>query len=216
MEKKHYFSLTNRKEKIENWLTISRESKSYFPFTLNLDNAALLVLDMQNYFLDRNSHAHIPSAGTIIPTIQKLIAFMKENSRPIIFTKHISSDKSDDLMLRWWKDNITHENELSEITPFIEADKGITINKSKYSAFSSPQFTKLIRESSVKQLIITGVMTHLCCETTARDAFMNGFEVFFVVDGTATYNEELHEGTIRAISHGFGVCLSSEEILNAK
>ena len=57
-------------------------------------------------------------------------------------------------------------------------------------------------------------MTHLCCETTARDAFMNNFEVFFVVDGTATYTEDLHVGTIRAISHGFGMCVSSEEILS--
>jgi len=153
MEKKHYFSLSNRKDKIEKWLSISRESKSHLPFELNLNKAALLVLDMQNYFLDRNSHAHIPSVGTIIPTIQKLISFMKIKSRPIIFTKHISSDKSDDLMLRWWKDNITRDNELSEITSFIEIDKGITVIKSKYSAFSSPQFTKLIKESSIKQLL---------------------------------------------------------------
>ena len=57
-------------------------------------------------------------------------------------------------------------------------------------------------------------MSHLCCETTSRDAFMKDFEVFFVVDANATYTEELHLGTLRAISHGFGRCISVEEITN--
>jgi len=216
MEKELYFSLSNRKEKIHEWLTMCKETKSHQPFKLNLDKAALLVLDMQNFFVDKNSHAYVPSVGSIIPTINSLISFMSDKKRPIIYTRHITSDKSDDLMRKWWRDDISSDDQLSEITNFIDSEKGIVITKNKYSVFYSNEFTKLLKESPVEQLIITGVMSHLCCETTARDAFMNGFEVFFVVDGTATYSEHLHIGTIRAISHGFGICLSSEEILNEK
>ena len=61
--------------------------------------------------------------------------------------------------------------------------------------------------------VISGVMTHLCCETTARAAFMRGFEVFFTVDGTATYNEALHRSSLLTLSHGFAIPVLIDELL---
>ena len=61
--------------------------------------------------------------------------------------------------------------------------------------------------------MICGVMTHLCCETTARDAFMRGFDVYFVMDATATCNEELHLSSLLTLSHGFAVMVETEEVL---
>jgi len=62
-------------------------------------------------------------------------------------------------------------------------------------------------------VVICGVMTHLCCETTARSAFMRGFEVFFTVDGTATYTEAFHRASLLNLSHGFAVPVLVENIL---
>ena len=59
-------------------------------------------------------------------------------------------------------------------------------------------------------------MTHLCCETTARDAFMRGYQVFFLMDATATYTEALHFGSLRSITHGFGICTTTERIMSKK
>ncbi len=216
MEKESYFTHANRKEKIEEWQSIISEINARKPFALKIDKAALLVLDMQNFFIDHDSHAHVPSAGTIILPLSKLITFMHESGRPIIFTKHITSDDPDDLMKKMWKDNITEEEHISGITSHIDSSKGIVIPKNYYSAFRKTGLNKLLKELGVEQLIITGVMTHLCCETTARDAFARYFEVFFVMDGTATYTEDLHVGTLRAISHGFGVCVTVEEIVSGK
>ncbi|MFW9852734.1 MAG: isochorismatase family protein [Candidatus Thorarchaeota archaeon] len=216
MEKESYFTHANRKEKIEEWKSITRDIKSRKPFELRINRAALLVLDMQNYFIDRNSHAHIPSAGTIILPINNLISFMHEKRRPIIFTRHITSSEPDDLMKKMWKDIITEEDQISEIITHIDSSKGIVITKNYYSAFRKTGLNKLLKELGVEQLIITGVMTHLCCETTTRDAFARYFEVFFVMDGTATYTEDLHVGTLRAISHGFGVCMTVEEIMSGE
>jgi bifunctional isochorismate lyase / aryl carrier protein len=56
-------------------------------------------------------------------------------------------------------------------------------------------------------------MTHLCCETTARSAFMRGFEVFFTMDGTATYNEQLHRASLLTLSHGFALPVLMDELL---
>ena len=216
MEKESYFTHANRKEKVEEWDAICKASKSRKPFELELDKAALLVLDMQNYFIDRNSNAHVPSAGTIILPVNKLISFMYERGRPVIFTKHITSDEPHDLMKKMWKDNIPDEEHISGIINHIDSSKGIVLTKNFYSAFRKTGLNKLLKELGVEQLIITGVMTHLCCETTARDAFSRYFEVFFVIDGTATYTEELHVGTLRSISHGFGVCVTVEEIIGEK
>ncbi len=65
----------------------------------------------------------------------------------------------------------------------------------------------------VEQLVIGGVMAHLCCETTARAAFVRGYEVFFLIDGTATYTEEFHTGTLRNLAHGFSVLTTVTHLL---
>jgi isochorismate hydrolase len=67
----------------------------------------------------------------------------------------------------------------------------------------------------VEQLVITGVTTHLCCESTARSAFMRGFAVFMAIDGTATLNRELHLASLRALAHGFAVPLLVSDLLAA-
>jgi len=62
-------------------------------------------------------------------------------------------------------------------------------------------------------VVITGVMTHLCCESTARDAFMRDLEVFFVIDATATDQEDLHMGSLRALADGFAIMVTTKEVL---
>ena len=57
-------------------------------------------------------------------------------------------------------------------------------------------------------------MTHLCCETTARSAFVRGFDVFFLVDGTATYNIEFHMSSLLTLTHGFVHPVRFQEILD--
>ena len=56
-------------------------------------------------------------------------------------------------------------------------------------------------------------MTHLCCETTARDAFMRDYEVYFAVDATGTDDEELHCATLQTLSSGFAVPVSTAEVI---
>ena len=71
-----------------------------------------------------------------------------------------------------------------------------------------------LQRKKVKQVVITGVLTHLCCETTARSAFMRGFEVFFTIDATATYNKDFHISTLLNLSHGFALPVLTQEVLH--
>ncbi len=206
IEKENYFSPENIQDLEQKWITILgkiRPSPPSYDFT---DGTALLVLDMQNVFLSPQSHAYIPASEAIIPRIQQLIQAFEHRNRPIIFTKHLSSKNSQDSMARWWRRPIAEDAPTSEIHPDFDPTSHPVIKKSQYSAFFQTGLQAALQKLNVKTLVITGVMTHLCCETTARDGFMHGYEIYFPMDATATYTEHLHLGTLRAITHGFGRC----------
>jgi len=77
--------------------------------------SALLILDMQKYFLSASSHAFIPSAQAIIPLIAKLKEAYVAKGLPLIFTRHLNSPQNAGMMAKWWQDLIGEENPLSEI-----------------------------------------------------------------------------------------------------
>ena len=177
--------------------------------------SALLVLDMQSYFLDPSSHAYIPSSEAILGGIVKLIQKFFNHGRPIIFTQHINTIDNSGMMSVWWKDLITSLHPHHRVIPEIDLSMGTLIQKSQYDAFYQTQLEGILRDRQVTQVVICGVMTHLCCETTARSAFMHGFEVFFPVDGTATYRLEYHRASLLNLAHGFASIVLMKDILQA-
>jgi isochorismate hydrolase len=116
-------------------------------------------------------------------------------------------------MSRWWKDLIMENSPLSNITDDIDLSKGIVLKKRQYDAFYKTGLKEILISENIEQCVITGVMTHLCCETTARSAFVNGFEVFFTVDGTATYNDNFHKASILNLAHGFAEPVEVKNLL---
>ena len=175
------------------------------------ERAALLVLDMQNYFLREESHAYIPSAGAVLPNILGLIDSFCHAGRPVIFTRHIDDETG--MLPRWWQDTIRAVSSESAIISALDTARGLVIDKSQYDAFYRTSLEENLKGRGVEQVVISGVMTHLCCETTARSAFVRGFEVFFCIDGTATYSGEVHLASIKNLSHGFAIPVRAEEIV---
>jgi len=180
-----------------------------------LERAALLILDMQKYFLQETSHAFVPSAPAIVGNIVSLIKMFQAHNRPIFTTRHINTQKDAGMMKIWWKEVLNLNNPLSKIIPEIDYIDLSCIEKTQYDAFFATDLDREIRRKRCKQLVITGVMTHLCCETTARSAFVRGWEVFFPVDGTATYNRRFHAATLLNLSHGFAHITTVEDLLKA-
>ncbi|MEE8341853.1 MAG: isochorismatase family cysteine hydrolase [Candidatus Neomarinimicrobiota bacterium] len=164
---------------------------------------ALLILDMQKFFHDNKSHAFIPSANAIIKPIISLTNLFIINNLPIITTKHINTKENAKQMDNWWRDILTEENEFSQLISEFDIPQAELIIKPQYDAFYCTNLNKILKKNKVEQIIITGVMTHLCCETTARSAFVRGYKVFFPIDGTATYNEEFHLATLTNLAQGF-------------
>jgi isochorismate hydrolase len=185
------------------------------PISFNPECASLLILDMQEYFLAPDSHAFVPSAAAILPRIQALIQGFKSQKLPVTFTRHINSPENAGMMAAWWQDLITEDHPFSQIIPELVPMADRVITKTQYDGFYGTSLEEILTSEGVRQVLISGVMTHLCCAMTACSAFMRGFEVFFLVDGTATYSEQFHRATLLNLSHGFAVPVLTTEILRA-
>ncbi len=179
----------------------------------NPSRSVLLVLDMQKVFLDESSHSFIPSSRAIIPNLRLLIQDYKRRGFPVLMTRHINSFENAGTMKKWWNSLILEEDPCSELMDEFKHLADLVIKKSQYDAFYKTNLEELLRDRGVEQVVITGVMTHLCCETTARSAFIRGFEVFFVVDATATYNYQFHFSSLLNLAHGFVVPVLTEDLL---
>lgn len=207
--KEIYFTAEN----IDDWskkmlATLPRSSR----FRLSDSRSALIVIDMQRYFLDEDSHAFIPSSPAICSNIFGLIRAFLDNKRPVILTRHINSYENAAMMGKWWSEIITYENPFSMLIPELEQVRAFRIDKTQYDCFYQTELDEILRANGVEQVVIAGIATNLCCETTARSSFVHGYETFFAIDATATYALEFHKATLRNLSAGFAIPMSTKEI----
>ncbi|MFA5794796.1 MAG: isochorismatase family protein [Candidatus Brocadiia bacterium] len=186
------------------------------PFAFRPEYAALLVIDMQRFFLDKSSHAYLPLARPIVPRIKQLVTAFREHKLPVIFTRHaLKQSENPGIMQEWWRDVIRNKSRFSHIIKELKAFRNCeVIRKTRYSAFHGTKLEQILKQHKINQLVITGVMTHLCCETTAREAFLKDYRVFFTADATASENMDLHLSSLKTLSHGFAVPVTAKEIIN--
>ncbi|MDT8392562.1 MAG: isochorismatase family protein [Bacteroidales bacterium] len=185
-------------------------NRLYMP---DVRHMALLVVDMQNYFLSPAEHAFIPSAPAVMPNILQLMEICKGYGMPVILTRHMNTKENAGLMGVRWHEVIREGDPRSEIHPDVSAIGGEIIHKGQFDAFHGTQLEKRLLAAEVKQIIITGVMTNMCCETTARSAFVKGFEVIMPVDATAAYNYEFHLATFLNMAYIFSRPLTTGSLI---
>ena len=168
----------------------------------DISRAALLILDMQALFLDEESHAIVPDAPAIVPALCDLARKFREAGRPVLMTRHSNTTEDSGMMGVWWDDLLESGDPGTALEPTLEDLSTAVVAKAQYDAFYNTDLEKHLRDSGTEQVVVTGVMTHLCVETTARAAFVRGFAVFVPADGTATYNREYHAASLLNLSHG--------------
>jgi nicotinamidase-related amidase len=208
-----YFTLANIDRKGPQMLSRFADHRQRHVLRYRPEESCLFVIDMQGYFLDERSHAFLPSAPAIVPRIQSLVEAYRRKEYPIVCTRHVNDRSNARMLARWWNDIITEDDEGSALIPAFQIEGSTLISKTQYDAFYQTPLEDLLQRHLVRQVVITGLMTHLCCETTARSAFVRGYEVIFGIDATATENEELHMAALSTLAHGFAIPVLVKELI---
>jgi ureidoacrylate peracid hydrolase len=177
--------------------------------------AALLVIDMQRFFLSTDSPSFTCGGLAIIPTLRRLITAFRQAGRPVIYTRHVHhADRLDAGIMEWWWEGMclegSPESEVhSEIAP-LPNEK--VILKHRYSAFYNTDLETVLRCLKIEDLVISGIMTNMCCESTARDAYYRDYRVFFLADGTGSINEEMHLASLLNLAFGFSFVTTADSV----
>jgi len=211
--KELYFTPQNIPEVSRKIVENSRRFTANRFFEFNKNNAALLVLDMQDFFLNERSHAFVPSSRAIIKPLLNLIQTSFSHNMPVIFTQHQNTPSNAGNMFTWWKRTLAPDNSLVNINKAFSGYFDQPLIKSQYDAFYNTELNENLNSMGKSQLIICGVMTNLCCETTCRSAFIYGYQVFFPADTTATYNLEMHQSTFNNMAFGFAEILLGNDLI---
>lgn len=183
----------------------------------HMESPALLVLDLQSFFTDEASHAFVPAAKAIMSTVGRLMETFTKSGKPIVITRHsLTESEEPGMMGLFWRDTVREGSPASKLTDALPAvPDAIHLRKTRYSAFQRTDLEALLRKSGAKSVVVTGVTTHLCCDSTARDAFMRDFTVYFVIDATASWTEDLHVSSIVTLADGVVVPVLTDEIIRS-
>jgi nicotinamidase-related amidase len=207
-------------ESTPKWL---EEIKRYntHSMTLRKRKACLLVIDMQNEFLAADGAVFFHYGEAIVPNIKRLLDAFRKASLPVIFTGHVHEDPAVDggMTAQWWPD-IKKGKSLIKGTRGVEIFGALKprkteriIWKHRYSAFYNTDLELVLRGLEVTDLVITGVLTNCCCESTARDGFFRDFRVFFLADATATSEPEFHVASLKNLAYAFAYVTTTEAVL---
>lgn len=89
------------------------------------------------------------------------------------------------------------------------------VHKNTYDAFLNTDLTALLEEQSIDRVVVCGVMTDCCCDTTARSAFNRGYETWLVSDACGSANKMQHEAGLRGFGFAFGEVLTTAEAIES-
>ena len=189
-------------------------------FRLNRKTSALLIIDMQNAFLEPGAMLETPMGRDIIASLSILIDECRKLAVPLIWIRLDGSAPYGGLLLDKYPPlreqrvlfRGTHSFELFSGLPTPKKDD-FHVVKHKYDAFHRTDLDTLLRNIGADTVIITGVTTNCCCESTARSAFEHDYKVAFTSDGTAAFETRLHEATLGTVRELFGRVLTIEEVL---
>lgn len=209
-----YVTAKTLPSKTREWL---ERIRPYNLHEMELDRrrCALLVIDMQRFFLDPDSPTFTCGGLAVLPTVRRLVRVFREAGRPVIFTRHVHhpGDLDSGIMGWWWEGKCLEGSPESEIHPDLAPLAGEkVVFKHRYSAFYNTDLETVLRCLDVKDLAVTGVMTNLCCESTARDAYFRDHRVFFLADGTAAVDEDMHVASLMNVAYGFALVTTSAAV----
>lgn len=197
------------------------------PYRYDPARCVLLVVDLQNDFCDPQGSAaaggaDLTAVAQMVPRLEALVETARAGGVPVVFVR-TEHDPSNDSFA--WINRRLEE-------PTASASRGTTrtgswgagyfrltplpgepvVIKHRYSAFAGTSLDLTLRTLGVTSLLVCGVATEVCVESTVRDGLFAEYLVGAVGDCCASYDVEAHAASLRAISASFGIVVDSERL----
>ena len=207
---------------------IKRQGKLLSHDSIEAGRTALVVVDMQNYFVAEGFAAEVPEARDIVPNINRMAKALRAAGGTVVWIqttavgalehwgnhhKHMLTPDRVDKRLTQLDEN--HEG--FKVYPKLEALPGdLRVKKVKYSAFiaGSSDIDAQLKARGIETLLITGTVTNVCCESTARDAMMLDYRVVMLSDGNASLTDEEHAASLNNFMVFFGDVMTADEAIS--
>lgn len=196
---------------------------------LEIDNPALLIVDMQNDFVRPGAPLEVPDARETVAQHQSLISVFRAAKRPVFYTKFLSTPYRS-LLWNWspeceeetkccWKghqrlyEDRNESLDCADIISEIYPENGDhIIEKFGYGAFHGTALADMLHALEIETVIVTGTVTQICVEETARESFHHGFKTIMVADAVSSFAPNLHAATLENFAMKFGWVTSSDDI----
>lgn len=207
---------------------VSRRGTAH-PFDrLDPTRTALVVIDLQNGFMDDAvGHAVCPAAREIVPAVNRLAAAVRETGGGVFWVLNTHNERN----ARDWsvmEDMATPARRVRRAEAMSEGTRGHAlwpalevraademVRKYRYSAFlpGASALPERLRARGFDTVLITGTVTNVCCESSARDAMMTNFRVVMVSDGNAAATPEEHDASLIALYSSFTDLMDTDMIV---
>ena len=206
---------------------IDRGGRAHSVESLDGPKTALVVVDMQLYFMGEGQPSECPVAREIVPNVNRLAGAVRRNGGLVVWIQTRSGPESLDFWSVYYErmtpekskarvDGMSPGGSGYDLWPELEVKDGDEIViKTRYSAFiqGSSNLEEVLRARGIDTILITGVSTCTCCESTARDGMMLNFRTMMVGDGCAAPDDYLHNATLNNFYLQFGDVQGTDEII---
>ena len=194
-------------------------------FAVVPERTALVNVDMQNCFVE-GSPISAPDGLAVLDRINRFAAVCRTAGILVIHTSHVLRPYGSNMgvlgeMLPPVKGGIINKGaESAALHKGLVVDAlDILLDKPRFGAFHGTDLELILRTRGIDTIIISGIATNVCCETTAREAMVRDFHVFFLSDGTATLGmgdasaPELQKATLATLGFLFAQVLTVDEMI---
>ena len=207
---------------------IERRGREHVYDNLDPAKTALVVVDMQNAFmLPGVAHALCPMAEKIVPNINRLAQAVRETGGTVVWIK---TTFTEDALGSWstYFEMVSPQHGAKRIEALTAGSKGhqlwdsldvraqdLVVEKNRFSAFiqGSSDLADILRGRGLDTILVTGTVTNVCCESTARDAMMSNFKTLMVTDANAAHTDEEHNASLIAFYLSFGDIAPTDQLI---
>jgi len=214
-------------------MTLNEEGNMKVRYPIIAEKTAMLVVDMQNDFVQEGAAIEVPRARAMVPCLNRLLEVCRVHKILVIYIHHvIRGGEIDAGRLADHHETIRNNKALLAGTPNVEIYEGLRphagdlmVAKPRYSAFHGTDLEAILRSKGIDTLIISGTLTNVCCDSTTRDAFSRDYKVIFLSDGTATRDlpdlgfgpvsaEEIQKVVLSVLAMSFAQVSSIDEVID--